>query len=210
MSFPSWTKTFSSVSVVSSNWPLLGKLLKYVSSKSCSNAYPNPPTSASFVQTSEFKPPEKLSLKTGQYLCWTTEWYPSHTKKAATPQPMSSPIIGKMVTHFSLGSFFDFHGWSTSPFFTLLEWKYLEGAARTLVEEPNDEAGLDCAGVPKGSVPILGAEEMPSRSPKGSATLLSGVETVDVALPLKCAVPLLSAIVYLSERQISIYRGIGT
>jgi hypothetical protein len=106
-----------------------------------------------------------------------------------------------MVTHFSLGSLFAFHGCSTSPFFTLLEWKYLAGADRTPEEESNDEAGLDCVGVAKGSV-TLGTEEIES---KKSFRLLSGIESVevpDMTLPLKCAPLLLDpSIVKLNERQ---------
>jgi len=75
-----------------------------------------------------------------------------------------------MVTHFSLGSFFDRHGCSTSPFRTRLEWKYLEGRARTAEEEPNDDAGLELKGEEKGFE--RGACEI--SSPKGLA-LLSGV-----------------------------------
>jgi hypothetical protein len=77
-----------------------------------------------------------------------------------------------IVTHFSLGSTFDIHGRSTSPFRTLLEWKYLEGSARTADEEPNEEAGLELKGDEKGFVFVLGAGEM--SSPKG-LLLLSGV-----------------------------------
>lgn len=42
-----------------------------------SNSYPNPPTSASFVQIEGFSPEEKSSLKTGQYLWCTTDLRPS-------------------------------------------------------------------------------------------------------------------------------------
>lgn len=96
-----------------------------------------------------------------------------------------------MVTHFSLGSFFDLHGCSTSPLRTRLEWKYLEGTpARTADEEPNDDAGLELNGEENGLT--LGAGEM--SSPKG-LLLLSGVpglmgvvaaETADWPLPLYC------------------------
>ncbi len=48
-----------------------------------------------------------------------------------------------MVTHFSLGSFFASHGFSTSPLCTLLEWKYLDGRALTAEEEPKEDAGLE-------------------------------------------------------------------
>ena len=92
-----------------------------------------------------------------------------------------------IVTHFSLGSFFALHGCSTSPFFTLLEWKYLDGSPRTAEEEPNDEAGLELKGEENGFP--LGAGEIPS--PNG-LLLLSGVpgrgvvavEIADMPLPL--------------------------
>jgi hypothetical protein len=93
------------------------------------------------------------------------------------------------VTHFSFGSTFDLHGCSTSPFRTLLEWKYLCGRPRTADEEPNDDAGLELKGEEKG-LPLPGAGEM--SSPNG-LLLLSGVpgrigvvavEMADMALPL--------------------------
>jgi len=95
-----------------------------------------------------------------------------------------------MVTHFSLGSFLLRHGWSTSPFRTLLEWKKREGIPRTAEDEPNDDGGLEVSGVPNGLVFPRGAGEM--SSPNGSR-LLSGVpgrigvvaaETADTPLPL--------------------------
>lgn len=75
-----------------------------------------------------------------------------------------------IVTHFSFGSFFALHGCSTSPFLTRLEWKYLDGRARTADEEPKDDAGLELIGDEKGFV--LGAGEM--SSPNGLLRL-SGV-----------------------------------
>ena len=93
-----------------------------------------------------------------------------------------------IVTHFSFGSFFALHGCSTSPFRTLLEWKYLDGSPRTADEEPNDDAGLELKGEAKGFG--RGAGEI--SSPKG-LLLLSGVpgrigvvavETADMPLPL--------------------------
>jgi hypothetical protein len=95
------------------------------------------------------------------------------------------------VTHFSFGSTFALHGCSTSPFRTLLEWKYRCGRPRTADEEPNDEAGLEPKGEEKG-LPLPGAGEM--SSPNG-LLLLSGVpgrigvgvvavETADMPLPL--------------------------
>lgn len=53
-----------------------------------------------------------------------------------------------IVTHFSFGSTFDFHGWSTSPFFTLLEWKYRDGSPREA--DPNGVAGLESNGEANG------------------------------------------------------------
>lgn len=94
------------------------------------------------------------------------------------------------MTHFSLGSFFSLHGCSTSPFRTLLEWKYREAApaAGNADEEPKDDAGLEGKGEEKGFA--LGAGEM--SSPKGF-DLLSGVPgrmgvvaVVEMALPLYC------------------------
>jgi hypothetical protein len=151
--------------------------------------YPNPPTSASCVHTSVFNPPEKLSLNTGQYLWCTTVDRPSYTRKPAIPNPNNKPINGIIVTHFSFGSFFDLHGCSTSPFFTLLEWKYLWGSPRTADEEPNDEAGLELKGEAKGFG--RGAGEI--SSPKGLLRLsgvpgrigVVAVETAaDMPLPL--------------------------
>jgi hypothetical protein len=94
-----------------------------------------------------------------------------------------------IVTHFSLGSVFALHGCSTSPFRTLLEWKYLDGAPpRTADEEPNEEAGLEVKGEAKGFG--RGAGEI--SSPNG-LLLLSGVpgrigvvavEMADMPLPL--------------------------
>jgi hypothetical protein len=96
-----------------------------------------------------------------------------------------------IVTHFSLGSTFAFHGWSTSPFRTRLEWKYLDGSpALRADEEPNDDAGLELNGDENGFT--LGAGEI--SSPNG-LVLLSGVpgrigvvavETADIPLPLYC------------------------
>jgi hypothetical protein len=92
------------------------------------------------------------------------------------------------VTHFSLGSFFSLHGCSTSPFRTLLEWKYLDGKPRTADEEPNEDAGLEGNGEEKGFA--LGAGEMSSLN---GLLLLSGVPgrigvfaVVETALPLNC------------------------
>lgn len=94
-----------------------------------------------------------------------------------------------MVTHFSLGSFFDRHGCSTSPFLTRRLWKYLEGMPpRIADEEPKEEAGRELKGEEKGLT--RGAGEM--SSPNG-LLLLSGVpgrmgvvaaETPEVSLPL--------------------------
>ena len=96
------------------------------------------------------------------------------------------------MTHFSLGSFFAIQGFSTSPFCTLLEWKYRVGSDRTAEEDPNDDAGLELKGEEKGFA--LGAGEI--SSPKG-LLLLSGVpgrmgvvavavDTPDMPLPLYC------------------------
>lgn len=88
-------------------------------------------------------------------------------------------MTGMMVTHFSLGSFFDFQGCSNSPFFILLERKYLwpgglgfaeaRGAApdATPDDEPYD-TGLEDAGVPNGlepPTPATGAMSPESLSP---------------------------------------------
>ncbi len=95
-----------------------------------------------------------------------------------------------IVTHFSFGSFLSFQGCSTSPFRTRLEWKYLDGIARTADEEPNEDAGLELKGEEKGFA--LGAGEMSSLN---GLLLLSGVpgrigvvavETPETALPLYC------------------------
>ena len=87
-----------------------------------------------------------------------------------------------IVTHFSLGSFFDLHGCSISPFRTRLEWKYLDGP-RTADEEPKDDAGRELNGEEKGFARGFGVIS----SPKGF-TLLSGVPgrigVVAVELPL--------------------------
>jgi hypothetical protein len=171
-------------------------MLALVSNKQdLSIAYPNPPTSASFNQTFVFKPPEKSSLNTWQYLWCTTEDNPSYTKNPATAKPNANPINGIIVIHFSLGSFLSLHGCSTSPFLTRLEWKYLEGSARTAEEEPNDDAGLELKGEEKGFA--RGAGEI--SSPNGSLrVLLSGVpgrcgvvavEMADRPLPLWCTFP---------------------
>lgn len=93
------------------------------------------------------------------------------------------------MTHFSFGSTFALHGCSTSPFRTLLEWKYRCGRPRTADEEPSEDAGLELKGEEKG-LPRPGAGEM--SSPKG-LVLLSGVpgrigvvavEMPEMALPL--------------------------
>lgn len=88
-----------------------------------------------------------------------------------------------MVTHFSFGSFFDFQGCSTSPFFTRLEWKYRDVGGRTADDDPKDEAGREVYGVENGFA--LGIGEM--SSPNG-LLLLSGVsgrtECVAVEPPL--------------------------
>ena len=152
-------------------------------------SYPNPPTSASFVQILVLRPDEKSSLMTGQYLWWTTDEIPSYTKNPAIANPNANPINGMMVTHFSFGSFLALHGCSTSPFRTLLEWKYLAGSARTADEEPREDAGLEVKGDEKGFV--LGADEI--SSPKG-LLLLSGVPGLGVVaaetpLPLYCIEP---------------------
>lgn len=156
--------------------------------------YPKPPTSASCVHTSVFNPPEKSSLRTGQYLWCTTVDSPSYTRKPAIPNPNRRPISGMIVTHFSFGSTFALHGCSTSPFRTRREWKYLDGIApRTADEEPNEDAGLEVKGEAKGFA--RGAGEM--SSPKGFV-LLSGVpgrigvvavETAEMPLPLYWAAP---------------------
>lgn len=95
------------------------------------------------------------------------------------------------MTHFSLGSTFASHGFSTSPFLTRLEWKYLEGAARTAEEEPKEDAGLEVLGEEKGfAFGPLGVAEI--SSPNGLLRL-SGVpgricegvvEVAETALPL--------------------------
>jgi hypothetical protein len=94
-----------------------------------------------------------------------------------------------MVTHFSLGSFFAIHGFSTSSFLTRLEWKYLEGRARAAEEEPKDDVGLELTGEEKG-FPLGAGGEI--SSPNGLLRL-SGVlgricdgvvEVAEVALPL--------------------------
>ena len=71
-----------------------------------------------------------------------------------------------METHFSFGSFLDFHGCSTSPLRTRLEWKYLCGSARMAEEEeePKDEPGLEVKGVPNGLELTLGTGVMTSLS----------------------------------------------
>jgi hypothetical protein len=102
----------------------------------------------------------------------TTELIPSYIKKPAIANPTAKPIKGIMVTHFSFGSFFANHGRSTSPFFTRLEWKYLEGSPRTADDEPNDDAGLELKGEANGFAFVLGAGDM--SSPNG-LLLLSGV-----------------------------------
>lgn len=138
---------------------------------------------------SVLSPPEKSSLIIGQYLWCTTEEIPSYTRKPAIPNPSNRPIKGMIVTHFSFGSFLLFHGCSTSPFRTLLEWKYLDERPRTADDEPKDDAGLELKGEENGFA--RGAGEMPS-SPNG-LLLLSGVpgrigvvavETPDMPLPL--------------------------
>jgi hypothetical protein len=77
------------------------------------------------------------------------------------------------VTHFSFGSTFFSHGCSTSPFRTLLEWKYLGGGGRAAEEDDSsDDAGLEVKGLEKGLF-AMGAEEP---SLKGlRCALLSGV-----------------------------------
>lgn len=136
-------------------------------------AYPNPPTSASFVQTALLSPSEKFSSRTIWYLWCTTELSPSYTKKPASASPMANPINGIIVTHFSFGSFFATHGFSTSPFLTRLEWKYLEGSgpACKADEEPKDDAGLELNWEEKGFVG--GAGDI--SSPNGSSLSLCGV-----------------------------------
>src|SRR5277367_4418896 len=97
---------------------------------------------------------------------------------------------GIMVTHFSFGSFLFFQGCSTSPFRTLLEWKYLCGIApRMADEEPKDEAGLELKGEANGFG--RGAGEMPSSNGflavsgvPGLMGLAVRVVVVVVALPL--------------------------
>lgn len=98
--------------------------------------------------------------------------------------PMANPINGIIVTHFSFGSTFAIHGFSTSPFRTRLEWKYLEGSARTAEEDPSDDAGRDVKGEEKGF--DLGAGVI--SSPKGLFLLsgvpgLIGVVAVETLLP---------------------------
>ena len=93
-----------------------------------------------------------------------------------------------IVTHFSFGSFFDLHGCSTSPFRTLLEWKYLEGSPRSTDEEPKDDAGLEFKGEANGFARAAG-----DISSQNGLLLLSGVpgrigvviiETAEIPLPL--------------------------
>src|SRR3569833_3331515 len=49
---------------------------------------------------------------------------PSQTRKPETPSPRTMPRTGRMVTHFSLGSAFSSHGFSTSPLRTRRLWMY--------------------------------------------------------------------------------------
>ena len=118
-------------------------------------------------------PSEKFSSKTSSYLWCTTEWSPSYTKKPASAKPIASPINGIIVTHFSFGFLFAIHGFSTSPFLTRLEWKYLGGSgpSRKADEEAEDDTGLEVNGVEKGLAGGAGSIS----SPKGSLLLLSGV-----------------------------------
>jgi hypothetical protein len=94
--------------------------------------------------------------------------------------PNARPINGMMVTHFSFGSFLANQGFSTSPFRTLLEWKYLDGIGRTAEEEPSDDAGLELSGDAKGFGPGAGVIS----SPKGWPGLAELPE-----LPLLSGVP---------------------
>ena len=63
------------------------------------------------------------------------------------PRPIKIPMMGRIVTHFSLGSFFSSHGFSTSPFLILREWKYLwlrvSRERPSALELPKLDAGLE-------------------------------------------------------------------
>lgn len=54
---------------------------------------------------------------------------------------MARPMTGRIHCHFSLGSFLPTQGRSTSPFFILLEWKYLGGPGLCRAV---DDAIADC------------------------------------------------------------------
>src|SRR6266566_4622062 len=86
-------------------------------------------------------------------------------------RPMQMPRTGRIVTHFSLGSFFSSQGFTTSPFVTLLVWKYLwarsSKRARAL-DEPKLEGGLEGDGLANGLGPPVRCDACDSTpSPKG-------------------------------------------
>lgn len=63
------------------------------------------------------------------------------------PRPIKIPMMGRIVTHFSFGSFLSSHGFSTSPFLILREWKYLwlrvSRERPSALELPKLDAGLE-------------------------------------------------------------------
>ena len=103
-------------------------------------------------------------------------------------KPMKMPITGKMVTHFSLGSTFLVHGFSTSPFLILREWKNLCDLSSKrppmAEEEPKLLAGREAEGLAKGFGPPVRCEACDSRpSPKGFRPVAS-----EVGVAVRCGV----------------------
>lgn len=97
-------------------------------------------------------------------------------------------MSGIMVTHFSFGSLFFFQGWSTSPFLTLLEWKYLCGTApRIADEEPKDEAGRELKGEANGFG--RGAGEIPSSNGFLTVSGVPGLMGLAVRVVVVVALP---------------------
>lgn len=124
-SFPSRTKTFSSVVVVSSNWPLLEATVQSRLPWWAPNQ--NKPESTDFCLLGPdicVKSSRKVFIKNRTVLLINDDSESVINQQSSKAEPNEHPDHRNYPTHFSRGSFLSSHGRSISPFLTRREWKY--------------------------------------------------------------------------------------